>query len=109
MAHDRKDRFRYAALQSDAGAELRRKFKIDHKDLSSFILIDGNHCYKKTTGALMVLKHLGFPWSLIYIFIILPPFIRNISYNIIARYRYKWFGKRETCRVPTEAERMKFL
>jgi predicted DCC family thiol-disulfide oxidoreductase YuxK len=109
MARDKKNKFKFAALQSKPGEALQKKFSLDPKDLSSFILIDGNKYYKKTTAALLVAKELGFPWNLAYIFIIIPPLIRNIAYNIIAKYRYKWFGKRETCRVPTHEERARFL
>ncbi len=109
MKRDKHDLFRFTALQSDTGVELQRKFNIDPNDLSSFILIEGNRFYRKTTAALRVGKYLGFPWNLGYIFIIIPPFIRDIAYNIIARYRYKWFGKKETCRVPTPEEKAKFL
>ncbi len=109
MARDKRDRFRFAALQSPPGIELQKRFNIDPNDLSSFILIEGDKHYRKTTAALRVGKYLGLPWSIGYVFIIIPPFIRNIAYNIIARYRYKWFGKKETCRVPSPEEKAKFL
>ncbi len=109
MKRDKYDRFRFTALQSETGLELQKKFNIDPSDLSSFILIEGNRFYRKTTAALRVGKALGFPWNLGYVFIIIPPFIRNIAYNIIARYRYKWFGKKETCRVPAPEEKEKFI
>ncbi|HJY63417.1 MAG TPA: DCC1-like thiol-disulfide oxidoreductase family protein [Ignavibacteria bacterium] len=106
---DKKNIFKFAALQSDIGDELQRKFSLNPKDLSSFILIEGDKYYKKTTAALRVAKDFGFPWNILYLFIMIPPCIRNISYNIIAKYRYKWFGKRETCRVPTTEEQERFL
>ncbi len=106
---DKNNIFKFAALQSDIGEQLQRKFSLDSEDLSSFILIEGNKYYKKTTAALRVAKDFGFPWNLTYIFIIVPPFIRNIAYSIIAKYRYKWFGKRDTCRIPTPEEKERFL
>ena len=106
---DTKNIFKFAALQSVPGKELQKKFSLDPKDLSSFILIDGDRYYKKTTAALLVARDFGFPWNLSYVLIIIPSFIRNIAYNIIAKYRYKWFGKRDSCRVPTEEEKEKFL
>ncbi len=109
MSRDKKDIFRFAALQSDAGIELQEKFKIDPDNIESFILIDGDKYYKKTTAALKVAGLIGFPYNLLYPFILVPPFIRNIVYNIIAKYRYKWFGKKEFCRIPTPEERAKFL
>lgn len=109
MERDKKDVFRFAALQSGAGIELQKKFNLDPNDLKSFILVDGDSYYQKTTAALRVAKDLGFPYSLSYVFILIPPLIRNIVYNIIAKYRYKWFGKKEACRIPTPEERAKFL
>jgi predicted DCC family thiol-disulfide oxidoreductase YuxK len=106
---DYKDNFRFAALQSDAGLELQKKFGFDTNNLSTFILIEGDKYFTKTTAALRVAKKLKGFWKLSYVFIIIPPFIRNIAYNIIAKYRYKWFGKKETCRIPTPEERAKFL
>lgn len=107
--HDKKNYFRYAAIQLEPGQALMKKFNLDPVNLSSFVLVEGEKYYTKTTAVLRVAKNLGFPWNLSYIFIVVPPFIRNISYNIIAKYRYKWFGKREACRVPTPKEREKFL
>lgn len=109
MTRDKKDIFRFAALQSDIGIELQKKLDIDHENIESFILIDGNKYYKKSTAALRTAVILGFPYNLVYPFLLIPPFIRNIVYDIIARYRYKWFGKKEYCRVPTPEERSKFL
>lgn len=109
MARDKRDKFRFAALQSDAGIGLQKKFNLDPYDLDSFILVQGDKYYKKSTAALRTAKELGFPWSLLYVFIVIPPFIRNIAYNIIAKNRYRWFGKKETCRIPTPDERAKFL
>jgi predicted DCC family thiol-disulfide oxidoreductase YuxK len=109
MDRDKQDLFRFAALQSDAGIKLQKEYGIDPGDLQSFILIENGKFYKKTTAALKVGKDLGFPYILLYPFIILPPPIRNIAYNILAKYRYKWFGKRDACRIPSPAERAKFL
>lgn len=109
ITHDKKDIFRFAALQSDIGIELQKRLNIDHENIESFILIDGNKYYKKSTAALRVAGMLGFPYNLLYPFLFVPPIIRNIIYDIIAKYRYKWFGKKETCRVPTAEERAKFL
>jgi predicted DCC family thiol-disulfide oxidoreductase YuxK len=109
MDKDRKNKFKFAALQSDAGLELQKKFGFDPNDLKTFMLVEGEKFYTKTTAALRVAKDLKFPWNLSYVFIIVPPFIRNIFYNIIAKYRYKWFGKRDACRIPAPEERSKFL
>jgi len=109
ITRDKKDTFRYAALQSDIGIELQKKLNIDHKNIESFILIDGSKYYKKSTAALRVAAMLGFPYSLLFPLLVVPPFIRNFVYDVIAKYRYKWFGKKSTCRLPTPAEKAKFL
>ena len=109
MARDCKNKFKFAALQSEAGQELMKKFNLDPKVLSSFILVEDDKYYTKSTAVLRVAKELKFPWYLSYIFIIEPPFIRNIAYDIFAKYRYKWFGKRDVCRVLTSEERKRFL
>ncbi|HMT12599.1 MAG TPA: DUF393 domain-containing protein, partial [Ignavibacteria bacterium] len=87
MDRDKYDLFRFAALQSDTGIELQKKLGIDPTDLQSIILIEGNRYFKKTTAALRIAKDLTFPYYLLYPLIIIPPFIRNIAYNIIAKYR----------------------
>ena len=109
IRHDKKDIFRYAALQSEIGIELQKKLNIDHENIESFILIDGNKYYKKSTAALRVAGMIGFPFNLLYPLLAVPLFIRNGVYDIIAKFRYKWFGKKSTCRIPTPEERKKFL
>ena len=107
--HDKENHFKFAAIQYEAGQTLMKKFNLDPVNLSSFVLVEGDTYFTKTTAVLRTAKSLGFPWSLSYVFNIIPPFIRNISYNIIAKYRYKWFGKRDACRVPTPELKEKFL
>jgi predicted DCC family thiol-disulfide oxidoreductase YuxK len=84
-------------------------FGLDAENLKTIILIEGERYYTKTTAALRIAKELKGAWKLFYVFIIVPPFIRDIFYNMISKYRYRWFGKRETCRLPTPEEKEKFL
>jgi len=79
-------------LQSEPGVELQKEFGLDPNVLASFILVEGNKYYSRSTAALRVAKELKGIWKFAYVFIIVPPFIRNIGYDIIAKYRYKWFG-----------------
>lgn len=109
IERDNKDRFRFAALQSETGNELMKQFGLDSENLKTIILIEDGKYYTKTTAALRIVKHLKGSWRFSYVFIIVPSFIRNIAYNIIAKYRYKWFGKRDTCRIPSPEERDKFI
>jgi len=106
---DNTNKFKFAALQSDFGQEMLGKLNLQSQSLKTLILIENDKFYAKTTAALRIAKNLKGQWKLLYIFIIVPPFIRNLFYELIARYRYKWFGKKETCRIPTEEEKGKFI
>jgi len=107
--HDKNNRFKFAALQTEAGQELLKKFDLPTKNFDSFILVDGDKYYEKSSAALRVVKEFPGLWKMLYAFIIIPPFVRNIFYNIISKNRYKWFGKRDECRMPTPELREKFL
>jgi predicted DCC family thiol-disulfide oxidoreductase YuxK len=106
---DKKKQFRFASLQGNAGQELLKKFKLPADNFNSFILIEGDHIYTRSTAVLQMLRKLGGSWKLFYGFIIVPKFIRNAVYNWIARNRYKWYGKREKCMIPTPELKERFL
>ena len=78
-------------------------------NFNSFILAEGDQIYTRSTAVLRMLKKLGGGWKLFYGFIIVPKFIRNAIYNWIARNRYKWYGKRDECMVPTPELKERFL
>ena len=109
IQRDKKDVFRYAALQSDIGRKLAQENNIDLEKVDSIILIDNDKAYLKSTAALGISRHLRGGWPLLSIFLILPAFIRNWVYDFIARNRYKWFGKKEACMIPTPELKSKFL
>ena len=73
------------------------------------MLIEEGNLYTKSTGALRMLKHIGGFWSIAYVFIIVPKFIRDAVYNLIARNRYRWFGKKNECWLPKPEWKAKFL
>ncbi|MGE6259123.1 thiol-disulfide oxidoreductase DCC family protein [Heyndrickxia sporothermodurans] len=100
--------FKFASLQSDIGKRLLKEYGL-HDDIDSFVLIEKNSCYLKSSAAIHVCKHLKGMWKLLYMFRFIPPPIRNIAYDIIARNRYKWFGKKESCMLPSKEERERFL
>lgn len=109
LIKDKKDLFRFAPLQSDKGKELLTNFNLSHHDFDSFILISGSEIKKKSLAVFEITRTLGGCISLINIFSFLPSFLTDFVYNLIARHRYKIFGKRNSCRIPTEEERNKFL
>ena len=110
IKHDDKDRFRFAALQSEIGQSIIDKYQIDTSKVDSILLYSEEHGLKiKSTAALHIARHLGFPYRLLSIFLIVPPFIRNWVYDFVAKNRYKWYGQREECMIPTPELKSKFL
>jgi predicted DCC family thiol-disulfide oxidoreductase YuxK len=109
LKRDSQQKFLFGSLQGEAGQALLKKFNLPANDFHSFVLIEGEKVYTKSTAALRVVKHLKRGWQLLYGFIILPKFLRDGIYGWIAGNRYKWFGKRDTCRLPTSEEKSRFL
>jgi predicted DCC family thiol-disulfide oxidoreductase YuxK len=109
IARDPKQHFRFASLQSSYGQAIAQKAGLSTTDLSSFILYENGEVYTRSTGALKTTKGLSGGWPLLYAFIIVPKFIRDAVYNFIAKNRYRWFGKKESCWVPTPALKALFL
>ncbi|SRX56174.1 thiol-disulfide oxidoreductase DCC family protein [Aequorivita sp. CIP111184] len=109
IQRDKKNIFKFAALQSEIGKQLVAKFKIDTKKVDSIIFIDGEKHYEKSTAALRISKDLSGAYPLLFGFMIVPKFIRNAVYDYIARNRYKWFGKKESCMIPTAELKERFL
>jgi predicted DCC family thiol-disulfide oxidoreductase YuxK len=109
IKHDKNNRFKFASLQSDKGMEILNRFSLPTKQYDSFVLIENNQAFTRSTAALKVCRHLSGPIRLLYGFIIVPVFIRDALYNFIAANRYKWFGKKDSCMLPTPALKEKFL
>jgi predicted DCC family thiol-disulfide oxidoreductase YuxK len=106
---DKQNVFKFAALQSEKGEELLDKFNLPKGDFDSFILIVDNKVFKKSSAAFEIAKHLnGWPKILIP-FSILPHTLNDLIYVLVAKNRYKFFGKKDTCRIPTKEEKSKFL
>ena len=106
---DQKDHFRFAALQSKEGQSILNDFGLSKTDFDTFILVDGRKYFIKSTAVLKIARKLNYPVKSLYYLIIIPRFIRDFVYSIIAKSRYKFFGKREVCRIPTNEEKQKFL
>lgn len=109
IRQDKKGIFRFAPLQSEAGQQLLKKYNLPTTHFDTFILIDKGKVYNRSSAALKIYSHLSWYWQWTQIFWIIPPFIRNAVYSFIARNRYKWFGKKEQCMVPTLEVRERFL
>jgi len=107
--HDINDSFRFAALQSESGQEILKQLKLSTSDFDTFIFLDGKNYYFKSTAALKIAKQLPGFWKILFLFIILPKPIRDFIYDLVAKNRYKIFGRKDVCRIPNEEERKKFL
>ena len=109
IKRDPKEKFKFASLQSESGQALLKKFNLPTNDFDSFVFINGDKYFLKSSAGLHVLKELGGLWKLFYVFIIFPRPVRDFVYNIIAKTRYKIFGKRDICIVPTLKLKQRFL
>jgi predicted DCC family thiol-disulfide oxidoreductase YuxK len=101
--------FRFASLQSEMGRHLLAKHGIDPAQTDSFVLIEDDVAYTESTAALRVARHLKGAWPLCYSGILLPRLLRDPVYRFIARHRYRWFGKEESCMIPTPELRARFV
>ncbi|UOQ46946.1 thiol-disulfide oxidoreductase DCC family protein [Gracilibacillus caseinilyticus] len=98
----------FASLQSEVGQELVQKYHVP-EDIDSLILIDNDQVYTKSTAALNIAKQLSGVYRFARIFLIIPKPIRDFLYQIIAKNRYKWFGKKEACMIPKPEDRQRFI
>jgi len=110
IKHDRKNTFLFAPLQSEIGQKIINQYNIDPSKTDSILLYSKEKGVKtKSTAAIHIAKALGFPRTMLSVFLIFPSFIRNSVYDFIAKNRYKWYGKKESCMIPTPELKAKFL
>ncbi len=109
LKRDPKNRFLVGPLQDEVGRSLLQRHGIDETYLDSLVLIEDGKIFKRSTGALKIARNLGGLWPIFYPLIYLPEFVRDPIYDWIGKNRYRWFGKKETCRLPTPEEKAKFL
>lgn len=106
---DKKQYFKFASLQSDFGQQQLNNFNVPSRELESIILIKGNRYFQRSSAVLEICLHLGALWPLLYIFKIIPWFIRDFFYDLVAKNRYRWFGRRDECMLPTPELKARFL
>lgn len=110
IKHDKKNHYKFAALQSDVAKILLNERGIDSSQIDSIVLIDPNTAYYiKSSAALEIGKSFGGGWRLLSIFEWVPRPIRDWIYDLIAKNRYSWFGKQNDCMIPTPELKAKFL
>lgn len=104
-------KLKFASFQSDAGKELLRTMglPVPEGDPTSIVFVVGDKAHDGSGAALRIAARLGFPWFLFSVFLVVPWFLRDLGYYLIAKNRYRWFGKGDACRVPTPELRARFL
>lgn len=109
LKHEKNNNLFFASLQSETGVELLNHYHIDPAKTDSLVLVEDNKAYVKSSAALRVSKYLKGLYPALFAFMIIPVFIRNTVYDWIARNRYKWFGKSDSCMLPDPAVKKRFL
>lgn len=109
LPRDRKNSFLFGSLQSSKVVEMLLPFQYSADSLSTVVLLENNQLYTKSTAVLRIAWQLGGAWSLFYGLIIFPPFIRDSLYDVIARNRYRFFGRKDACMIPASKWKAKFI
>lgn len=109
LRHDRQRRFRLASMQSEVGSDLFRQHSIDPSDPDTILVIDGDRVLRNSDAVLAIYAGLGWPWRAAGGLRAVPRPIRNLVYHWVARNRYRLFGRRETCWLPSAADRDRVL
>ena len=109
IKRDRKKSLRFTPLQGETANRVLPRYNINPTALRSVIIIDKDRFYTQSSAAIRICKHLDGGWKLLYGLMIIPKFIRDALYNIIARNRYKWFGKKDHCMIPSPGVKERFL
>jgi predicted DCC family thiol-disulfide oxidoreductase YuxK len=109
IARDPHVRFQFATLTSATAARVLGTASTASPLPDSIVLIDGGRIFTKSDATLRLVRHLTFPWPLLYGLIVLPRGLRDWVYDLVARHRYRWFGRQDACMVPSPAVRARFL
>jgi len=109
IRHDPAAKFRFAAIQSQVGREIFQSHGLDAADLQTFVFIAEGKLFLRSDAAIEVVSRFGRAWSICKIFRFVPRAFRNAIYSLIARNRYRWFGRKEVCMVPTPEIKERFL
>lgn len=109
IKRDPNERYKFASLQSELGARVLAHLGLSSSELHSIILVEGNRHLQRSDAALEIARNLSGGWPLLYVFKIIPRFLRDPVYNWISRNRYAWFGKKDACWLPTPDLKSRFL
>lgn len=109
IKRDKNSLFKFASLQSEYAGEVLPETLTQNNRLTSLVLVQGGKLLIKSSAALTIARHLSGLWPVLYVFILVPSFIRHFVYDIIARNRYRWFGKKDVCMIPTPELKERFI
>lgn len=109
LRHDRRGRYRFAAMQGATGTRLLQAHGLDPRDPASFLLVDGSRAWTDTDAMRRVVGGLGGAWRLVHLVALLPRGLRDGLYRMVARNRYRWFGRTDQCLLPTPEQAWRFL
>jgi predicted DCC family thiol-disulfide oxidoreductase YuxK len=109
IVRDKQNKFQFGSLQSQKVQELLKRYHYSTNDISTVLLIENNKLYSKSTAVLKILRQMDGGWPLMYGFIILPKLFRDFFYQLIAKNRYKLFGRKDACMIPTPELKAKFV
>ena len=102
-------KFKFASLQSNESENFQKEFGIDPDNIKTMVLVENDNYYIKSDAVLRIFKHLDGMWFILYYLIYIPRPIRNFVYDLVANNRYRWFGKKDVCMLPTPELKKRFL
>ncbi|AVK84143.1 thiol-disulfide oxidoreductase [Lysinibacillus sp. B2A1] len=108
IRYDQAAYFQFASIQSDVGQALLAKYNVS-ENVDSVILIEHGEAYVESTAALRISRKLDGLWPICFLFILVPPFLRNTVYRLVAKNRYRLFGQKKICLLPTSSQQKRFL
>lgn len=109
IKRDKHKQLKFTPLQGNTAKQLLPKYHLEPASLSSVVFIDAGKAYTQSSAAIRICKYLHGGWKLFYALMVIPKFIRDFLYNVIARNRYKWFGEKQSCMIPSADLKERFL
>lgn len=109
LRNDRRGRFRFAALQSEVGRALLERFGLPVEELDSVVLVEDGRAWRKSRAALRIARRMDAPWPLLWPLMIVPRPLADFAYGLVAKNRYRMFGKLDACMIPPPEVRARFL
>ena len=109
LEKDRKGLFLFSPYQSEVGRKILTRFRLSPLQVKTVYLLESGRLYSKSTAFFRIVRKLSFPWNLLYVLILIPRPLRDCVYNFVATNRFRWFGEKNSCRLPDEKEKERFI